>query len=161
MFPVLCDEYDSQDSQNLSMCTPGQPVILHCSCFTLNAFKLMQAKVAFVKISKVTFLLSSLKEEVKNGVSAPDGKKREKKKIFYLCTSFCKLNQHRPMGNQCTDCCCECQWNVWRCNPKNAPTWLQTQTNRSKWGQTHTHTHTLTYIQGQLNKKQINRVSFR
>lgn len=44
--------------------------------------KLLQAKVTFVKISKVTFLLSSLKEEVKNGVTAADGEKKTESRHF-------------------------------------------------------------------------------
>lgn len=130
-------------------------------CFQVNVFfflKHLQAKVTFVEISKVTFLLSPLKQELKNGVTAADGK-GGKKKTFYFCTPFCKFHQHRPMGNQCADCCCEMFGGAVQ---KMYPRGFRL---RSKWGHTRActliPTSTHTHIQGQLNKKQINRVSLR
>lgn len=75
----MCEEYDSQYSQNLSTARVHQANLWSYFVHVLD-FKVLQAKVTFVKTSKVTFLLSSLKEEVKNGVSAPDGGKKKEKR---------------------------------------------------------------------------------
>lgn len=83
--------------------------------------------------------------------------RKERKQTFSLCTSFCKLHQHWPMGNQCTDFCCVCQWNVWWCNPKKC---THVAPEPGKQERTNTHTHTQSG-QGQLNRKRMsNEVSF-
>lgn len=159
-FLLMCDGYDSQYSQNLIVCVHQANLgSCICYCFRRNVF-LSTAGKSHLPQDFQSYFLAIVFERSKKWSDRADEKKGKKKR-FYLCTS-CKLKHHRPMGNQCTDCCCE--WNVWRCNPKNVPTWLQTQTNRSKWGHTQARmpilTQTHTHIQGQLNKKQINRVSF-
>ena len=74
----MCDE--EYDSQNLLACVHQANLWSYIvNVLDKVKFKVLQAKVTFVEISKVTFLLSSLKEEVKNGVTAADGGKKRKK----------------------------------------------------------------------------------